>query len=68
MDTLAPNDLDAALAKVDRLITSIDADLRRMPDFKRNTRYHTDRVAERRRLLSQRDYLLARQAEMVLAN
>jgi hypothetical protein len=57
-----------ALAKVDGLIARISTDLRIMPDRKRNTRYHTDRVAERRRLLAQRDYLLARQAELALKN
>jgi hypothetical protein len=57
-----------ALAKVDGLIARITTDLRLMPDRKRNTRYHTDRVAEKRRLLAQRDYLLARQAELALKN
>jgi hypothetical protein len=42
--------------------------LRIMPDRKRNTRYHTDRLAEKRRLLAQRQYLLARQAELALKN
>jgi hypothetical protein len=62
------NEIADALAKVDGLIARISTDLRLMPDRKRNTRYHTDRVAERRRLMAQRDYLLARQAELALKN
>jgi hypothetical protein len=57
-----------ALAKVDGLIARITTDLRIMPDRKRNTRYHTDRLAEKGRLVAQRHYLLARQAELALKN
>jgi hypothetical protein len=66
MDGPSPNDVSAALAKVDGLIDNINRDLRRMPDRKRNTRWHLDRIAERRRLMGQRDFLLARQAELAL--
>jgi hypothetical protein len=63
-----PNDITTALAKVDGLIGNINADLRRMPDWKRNLPWHLDRVAERRRLMGQRDTLLARQCELALMN
>jgi hypothetical protein len=63
-----PKEVAAALAKVDGLIVNINADLRRMPDWKRNTRFHTDRVTERRRLMAERDRLIARQCELALLN
>jgi hypothetical protein len=56
------------LAAIDRLITNINGDLRRMPDRKRNTRFHTDRIAERRRLMAQRDTLIKRQCEIASLN
>jgi hypothetical protein len=68
MDEPTLTEIAAALAKVDGLIARISTDLRIMPDRKRNTRYHTDRLAERRRLMAQRDYLLARQAELAAKN
>jgi hypothetical protein len=36
----------AGLAKLHELLASITADLRAMPEFKRGTAWHTDRVAE----------------------
>jgi hypothetical protein len=64
MTAPSPADVADAIAKVDRLIVAINRDLRNMPDWKRNTRFHTDRIAERRRLMTQRDYLLGRQVEL----
>jgi hypothetical protein len=68
MDEPTLTEIASALAKVDGLIARITTDLRIMPDRKRNTRYHTDRVAERRRLMARRDYLLARRAELAAKN
>ena len=64
--TLEPirSDVQANLDTVDRLIGNINGDLRRMPDWKRNLPWHTDRIAERRRLMAQRDVLLAQLAEL----
>jgi hypothetical protein len=56
-----PAQIAASLATVDRLINAIGTDLRNAPDWKIGTRWHDDRVKERRRLMSQRDTLLARQ-------
>jgi hypothetical protein len=63
-----PNDVANDLAAVDRLINAISSDLRRMPDGKRKTRWHLDRLAERRRLMAQRDGLINRQCELALMN
>jgi hypothetical protein len=63
-----PNEVATALENVDRLLASINGDLSRMPDHKRNTRFHADRVKERRRLLAQREFLLARKGELALMN
>jgi hypothetical protein len=64
----SPADVQTALAKVDALIVCINRDLAAMPDFKRNTRFHLDRIKERRRLMGQRDTLLARQCAFTETN
>jgi len=68
MDSPGPDEIATALAEVDRRIGSINAALRAMPDGRRNTRYHIDRVNERRRLMEQRQCLVDRKAELASSN
>jgi hypothetical protein len=63
-----PKDLDRALAKVEELLTSVNADLAAMPVWKRGSRWHTDRTAQRRRLLAQRDDLRDRRRTLAASN
>ena len=53
MDSPGPDEIATALAEVDRRIGAINAALRAMPDGRRNTRFHIDRVNARRRLAEQ---------------
>ncbi len=53
-------DVTADLAKVDAEINAIMTRIRRLPDRAINTRPHIEMVAERRRLMAERDALLAR--------
>lgn len=46
-----------SLAKVQALLDAVNADLAVMPSWKRGTRWHLDRVAEKQRLLAQRESL-----------
>jgi hypothetical protein len=47
--------LNRSLATVHDRLDAIDLDLIGMPNFKRGSRWHLDRTAERQRLLSQRE-------------
>jgi hypothetical protein len=61
-------DLADALAKVESLLGSVDAELATMPRFKRGTTFHLDRVSARQRLLSQRETLRDRQRQLIESN
>jgi hypothetical protein len=52
-------DLGQSIASITDRLDGLQADLDRMPSFKRNSDWHLDRVAEKRRLLTQRDRLRA---------
>jgi hypothetical protein len=61
-------ELAESLAKVQGLLDKVNAELAVMPRFKRGTTFHTDRTAERQRLLAQRETLRNRQRELIESN
>jgi hypothetical protein len=63
-----PEELARALAENAALLGNITGDLDRMPSFKRGTRWHLDRAAERRRLLSRRESLRSQLAVIAERN
>lgn len=62
------SEIDRDLAETTRLLDGINGELRRMRDHRRNTRWHTDRLAARRNLLAQRDRLLEEQRQIAMSN
>jgi hypothetical protein len=64
--TTGPQQLARALAENQQMLTAIEGDLERMPEFKRGTVWHMDRVRELQALLARREQLrgfVRRQAE-----
>jgi hypothetical protein len=61
-------DLGHSIAAIQSRLDAITSDLANMPSWKSGSRWHTDRAAERQRLLHQRESLRNRLAEMALAN
>jgi hypothetical protein len=61
-------ELAESLAKVEGLLQSLNAELAVMPSWKRGTTFHTDRVAARQSLLSQREALRMRRLQLIESN
>jgi hypothetical protein len=62
-----PDDYNEPIHDVCETLDRVNTDLAAMPGFKRNTAWHTDRLAARRRLMAQRQYLRDRQQELLRA-
>ena len=58
----------ATIAAIQGRLDAISTDLANMPGWKAGSRWHTDRAAERQRLLAQRESLRNRLATMAMAN
>ena len=60
--------VNADIARVVELITSLSDDLAAAPAHKRGTPWWNDRIQQRSQLLLKRDQLYAERREMTLAN
>jgi hypothetical protein len=60
------DEVERAIARNAELLADIRGQLHRMPDSRRNTRWHDDRCRARQQLLLQRDELHAEQLKLAM--